>query len=293
MRLPLLVFHITAGVLAMFAGAAAMSFRKGSRSHGMAGNVFVASMLVMATFASYLAYMKHQTNNVFGGCSDDLYGGDSLGNGQTQGRRNRHFGLGWMSVCVHNRGSRRVPRIPKDDWAGTGGSRNVCLHAGFHEFGDSICWHRRPAHARARDFRQTTDRSSSLAHVLWLVYRYRFLLPRAATGISRLAARIARALGARPAATRAADFLARPSSLHQCVQENLDSAQRRCLLLADLAPSPFRLCWCGGVHCISRATVLNEKKPFAMSLPEASIFTPLPISSLPSSHLPSFSAALD
>jgi hypothetical protein len=67
MRLPLLVFHVSAGVLAMFAGAAAMSFRKGSRSHGVAGNVFVVSMLVMATFASYLAYMKHQTNNVFGG----------------------------------------------------------------------------------------------------------------------------------------------------------------------------------------------------------------------------------
>lgn len=38
MRLPLLVFHITAGVLAMFAGAAAMSFRKGSRQHGVAGS---------------------------------------------------------------------------------------------------------------------------------------------------------------------------------------------------------------------------------------------------------------
>ena len=67
MRLPLLVLHVSAGVLAMFAGAAAVSFRKGSRSHGVAGNIFVASMLVMATFASYLAYMKHQTNNLFGG----------------------------------------------------------------------------------------------------------------------------------------------------------------------------------------------------------------------------------
>jgi uncharacterized membrane protein len=67
MRLPLLVFHVSAGVLAMFAGAAAISFRKGSRWHGVAGNIFVASMLVMATFASCLAYMKHQPNNVFGG----------------------------------------------------------------------------------------------------------------------------------------------------------------------------------------------------------------------------------
>ena len=67
MRLQLLVFHISAGVLAMFAGAAAVSVRKGSRSHGVAGNVFVVSMLSMAAAASCLAFMKHQSNNVFGG----------------------------------------------------------------------------------------------------------------------------------------------------------------------------------------------------------------------------------
>lgn len=67
MRLPLLVFHISAGVLAMFAGAAAMSFRKGSPWHAKAGNVFVGAMLAMAAAASCLAFMKHQTNNVFGG----------------------------------------------------------------------------------------------------------------------------------------------------------------------------------------------------------------------------------
>lgn len=67
MRLPLLVFHISAGVLAMFAGAAAVSFRKGSRWHGKAGNLFVAAMLCMAAAASCLAYMKHQPNNVLGG----------------------------------------------------------------------------------------------------------------------------------------------------------------------------------------------------------------------------------
>ena len=67
MRLPLLVFHITAGVLAMVAGAAAISFSKGSRWHARAGNIFVGSMLCMAAAASCLAYMKHQPNNVFGG----------------------------------------------------------------------------------------------------------------------------------------------------------------------------------------------------------------------------------
>ena len=52
MRLPLLVFHISAGVLAMFAGAAAVSFSKGSSWHGRAGNIFVAAMLCMAIAAS-------------------------------------------------------------------------------------------------------------------------------------------------------------------------------------------------------------------------------------------------
>ena len=67
MRLPLLVLHVSAGVLAMFAGAAAISFRKGSPWHARAGNIFVAAMLGMAAAASCLAFMKHQTNNLFGG----------------------------------------------------------------------------------------------------------------------------------------------------------------------------------------------------------------------------------
>jgi hypothetical protein len=67
MRLPLLILHISGGVLAMFAGAAAMSFRKGSRGHRLAGNVFVLSMIVMGAFAVPLALMKHDMNNLFGG----------------------------------------------------------------------------------------------------------------------------------------------------------------------------------------------------------------------------------
>jgi len=67
MRLPILIFHISGGVLGMLAGAAAMLFRKGSDRHRMAGDVFVISMLCMATAGAYLAFMKHQTGNVFGG----------------------------------------------------------------------------------------------------------------------------------------------------------------------------------------------------------------------------------
>ncbi len=67
MRLPLLILHISGGVLAMFAGAAAMSFRKGSRGHRIAGNVFVLSMMVMGVCVLPLALMKHDMNNLFGG----------------------------------------------------------------------------------------------------------------------------------------------------------------------------------------------------------------------------------
>jgi hypothetical protein len=66
-RLPILVLHICAGILGLLSGAAAMSFRKGSRWHRVAGNVFFVSMLGMSTAGAYLAFMKHQMNNVFGG----------------------------------------------------------------------------------------------------------------------------------------------------------------------------------------------------------------------------------
>src|SRR5438876_6783307 len=44
-----------------------MSFRKGSSPHRAAGNVFFISMLSLSASGAYLALMKHQMNNVFGG----------------------------------------------------------------------------------------------------------------------------------------------------------------------------------------------------------------------------------
>jgi hypothetical protein len=44
-----------------------MSFRKGSPRHVLAGKVFVASMLIMAAFAVYLAVARHQTPNILAG----------------------------------------------------------------------------------------------------------------------------------------------------------------------------------------------------------------------------------
>ena len=51
----------------MLSGSAAIFFRKGSPRHVLAGKVFVASMLVMAVFAVYLAITRHQPNNIGGG----------------------------------------------------------------------------------------------------------------------------------------------------------------------------------------------------------------------------------
>lgn len=54
---PLVIFHILAGMIGLMAGAA-MSLRKGSRRHGLAGTVFAVSMLSMSGTAAYLAYME-------------------------------------------------------------------------------------------------------------------------------------------------------------------------------------------------------------------------------------------
>jgi hypothetical protein len=64
---PLLPVHISAGILGILAGTAALSFRKGGPRHALAGKVFVAAMLTMASSAVYLALRKQQMSNVLGG----------------------------------------------------------------------------------------------------------------------------------------------------------------------------------------------------------------------------------
>jgi len=64
---PMLLVHICAGTVGLFSGTAALSFRKGTPRHILAGRIFVASMLTMAVGAVYLAIVKHQPNNIGGG----------------------------------------------------------------------------------------------------------------------------------------------------------------------------------------------------------------------------------
>jgi len=67
MRLPLLVLHVGAGILAMLAGALAIVFRKGSQGHRRAGNVFVICMLSVSAIGSYLGFVKGEMDNFTGG----------------------------------------------------------------------------------------------------------------------------------------------------------------------------------------------------------------------------------
>ena len=64
---PILAFHICAGTLGMLSGFAAVSLRKGSRRHGLAGRVFVISMLSMSASGVYLAFMKSSPGDILGG----------------------------------------------------------------------------------------------------------------------------------------------------------------------------------------------------------------------------------
>ena len=67
MRSAILVLHICGGLIGLLSGGTAMFVRKGSRQHGIAGDVFVVSMLSMAAAGVLLAVMKSQPGNILGG----------------------------------------------------------------------------------------------------------------------------------------------------------------------------------------------------------------------------------
>jgi tetratricopeptide (TPR) repeat protein len=54
---PMVLFHITAGLVSLLSGAVAMALRKGSRRHGLAGSVFAASMLTMSASGAFMAFV--------------------------------------------------------------------------------------------------------------------------------------------------------------------------------------------------------------------------------------------
>jgi hypothetical protein len=64
---PMLAFHICSGVLGFLAGSVAIVFRKGSRRHAVAGNLFVVSMLSLSASRVYLAAVTSEPETVLVG----------------------------------------------------------------------------------------------------------------------------------------------------------------------------------------------------------------------------------
>lgn len=64
---PVLLLHVTGGSVGLLSGAVALSFRKGSSPHGIAGTVFLVSMLSASAAGALLAFRKSEMDNFFGG----------------------------------------------------------------------------------------------------------------------------------------------------------------------------------------------------------------------------------
>ena len=59
--------HILGGSVSLFAGAAALWFRKGSNPHRAAGNIFFVFMLLMSGTGAYMSYLNHESVSILAG----------------------------------------------------------------------------------------------------------------------------------------------------------------------------------------------------------------------------------
>jgi uncharacterized membrane protein len=205
---PLLAIHVTAGILGVLSGAAALSFRKGGPRHALAGKIFVAAMLVLATSAVYLAIAKYQTGNVLGGTFTFYLIATAWA---TVWRREGQTDIfDWGAMLIPSVVGIGLVTLGLQVVYGhaTPAKRSSCANVFLHGYGDvALCRWRSPHVAPWRSLRQPAHRPSSLADVLRPVHRHRFFLSRPAAGLPRLAAWFAYALSSSAAATSSDDFL--------------------------------------------------------------------------------------
>jgi uncharacterized membrane protein len=216
MRLPLLILHISAGVLAMLAGALAIGFRKGSRGHRMAGNVFVICMLSVSGLGAYLAFRKSEADNVLGG----IFTFYLVATAWATARRGEaeSWKLEWTTPpgCIGGGGRLVFLGSRGNAWPNGGRGPKFRRWILFLRCLGPVVRGRGRAHAAARaPFRRAAFSAASLAYVLRLVYRDNLLLPRAAAGVSHVAAEIARSCRIGFPSIAISDLLVYPSSLHQ------------------------------------------------------------------------------
>lgn len=232
MRLPILIIHICGGVVGLLSGVAAVSFRKGSPRHRIAGNIFFISMLTMGSTAALLG-------NVFGGALT-LY---LVTTGWLTGRRREGkttifdwgallFGLA-VGVPILIDGLRIVSgSIPPKPGVPVGTILFLGSVALLAAAGDVRML------VRGGVFGTRRVAAASLAHVLWAVHRHRFL-PGAATS-NGFPGRTKNYAPGRPA-TDLDDFLANPRSLKKCIQEKVGAKRWRCSPVAGLDFMAFRV----------------------------------------------------
>ena len=225
---PLLPVHISAGITGILSGAAAMCFRKGSPRHALAGKVFVIAMLTLGASAVYLALMKHQLGNVLGGTFTFYLVTTAWATARRGDGEMSIFD--WVALLIPlalgiGLWISGLELVHSHTWSKDG------VPTAMHFFMGSVMLLAAAGdipHAGARRFRRQAHRAPFLAHVLRVFHRHRVLLPGTATSLPRLVTRIKRTFYPGPLAAGIADFLAIPSSLHKCIQENVDAARGRC-----------------------------------------------------------------
>jgi hypothetical protein len=211
--------HISAGVVGILSGAAALSFRKGSPRHALAGKIFVIAMMTMASSALYLAFRKHQMVNVLGGTFAFYLVTTAWLTAKRRDGETSLFDWGAPGsfVCRYR---------PLDLWFTSSASPGEVHRwssrwdALFHGFCDAAGSRWGHSHARARRrLRSKAHRAPSLAHVLWPFRRHRILFPGTATGLPRLVTPNKRTVCPCSAAARFADVLAVSRLVHHCLPE--------------------------------------------------------------------------
>src|SRR4029077_19358055 len=216
---PVLVFHISAGSVALLSGTAAMSFRKGSHWHRLTGTVFVISMLSLSASGAHLGYMKHQMLNGLQGVLTFYL-----------------VATAWWTA------KRRDGQTGIFDWSALPVPLAVGTGLAFYGLEAANSQTGSLGGSPAAAFLVPNVSRASLPHVLCTVHRLRVFFP-GMPNIPRHIAKDARTFAAEFPAPDLDDFLAIPHSLQKCIRRTVDAARTRRLPSKDLA---FAFPYCKG-----------------------------------------------
>lgn len=179
-----LIFHVGGGLLALLSGAAALSVRKGSRLHQVSGNVFFATMLIMAASGAYIAYTKEVKLSLLAGFFTCYLVATAWMTIKRKAGETGFSEIGALLVAVPlciaylnfgleamNSGTGSKDGFPAGLYFFWGGRGGVCRSHGLAD-GQS-----------RRGFRRATHREASLAHVPGATDCRRFVFSRSTAGV--------------------------------------------------------------------------------------------------------------